>query len=55
MVGVGMHDVASIPRLIGGLSIVLPIHTPPPEAEFLNVIGTKVLRVFLIAIHCHPY
>jgi hypothetical protein len=26
-----------------------------PEAEFLNVIGTKVLRVFLHAIHSHLY
>jgi hypothetical protein len=25
------------------------------EAEFLNVIGTKVLRVFLLAIHSHLY
>ncbi len=27
---------------------------PDPEAEFLNVIGTKVLRVFLLAIHSPP-
>jgi hypothetical protein len=26
-----------------------------PEAEFLYVIGTKVLKVFLLAIHCHLY
>ncbi len=26
-----------------------------PEAEFLEVIGTKVLRVFLLAIHRHLY
>jgi hypothetical protein len=26
-----------------------------PEAEFLDIIGTKVLRVFLLAIHCHLY
>ncbi len=26
-----------------------------PEAEFLYVIGTKVLRVFLLAIHSHLY
>jgi hypothetical protein len=25
------------------------------EAEFLGVIGTKVLRVFLLAIHSHLY
>jgi hypothetical protein len=25
-----------------------------PEAEFLDVIGTKVLIVFLLAIHSHP-
>jgi hypothetical protein len=25
------------------------------EAEFLNVIGTKVLRVFLLAINSHLY
>ncbi len=24
-----------------------------PEAEFLDLIGTKVLRVFLLAIHSH--
>ncbi len=24
-----------------------------PEAEFLDVIGTKVLRVFLLAVHNH--
>ncbi len=23
------------------------------EAEFLDVIGTKVLRLFLVAVHCH--
>ncbi len=26
-----------------------------PEAEFLDVTGTKVLRVFLLAIHSHLY
>jgi hypothetical protein len=26
-----------------------------PEAEFLGVIGTKVLRVFLLAIYSHLY
>ncbi len=26
-----------------------------PEAEFLDVIGTKVLEVFLLAIHSHLY
>ncbi len=26
-----------------------------PEAEFLDVIGTKVLRVFLLAIHSQLY
>jgi hypothetical protein len=26
-----------------------------PEDEFLNVIGTKVIRVFLLAIHSHLY
>jgi hypothetical protein len=26
-----------------------------PEAAFLDVIGTKVLRVFLLAIHSHLY
>jgi hypothetical protein len=25
------------------------------EAEFLDVIGTKVLRVFLLAIHSHLF
>jgi hypothetical protein len=25
------------------------------EAEFSDVIGTKVLRVFLLVIHCHLY
>jgi hypothetical protein len=28
-----------------------PLHTP--EAEFLDVFGTKVVRVFLFAIHSH--
>ena len=28
---------------------------PGSEAEFLDVIGTKVLRVFLLAIHSHLY
>jgi hypothetical protein len=26
-----------------------------PEAEFLDVMGTKVLRVFLLAIRSHLY
>jgi hypothetical protein len=26
---------------------------PVPEAEFLDVIGTKVLRAFLLSIHSH--
>ncbi len=26
-----------------------------PEAEFLDVIGTKILRIFLLAIHSHLY
>jgi hypothetical protein len=26
-----------------------------PEAEFLDAIGTKVFRVFLLAIHSHLY
>jgi hypothetical protein len=30
---------------------LLALHS---EAEFLNVIGTKVLIVFLLAIHMHP-
>jgi hypothetical protein len=28
---------------------------PPPEAEFLDEIQTKVLRVFLFAIHSNLY
>jgi hypothetical protein len=28
-------------------------HAIIPEAEFLDVIGTKVLKVFLLAIHSH--
>jgi hypothetical protein len=28
---------------------------PVSEAEFLDVIGTKVLRVFLLAIHGYLY
>jgi hypothetical protein len=28
---------------------------PPPEAECWDVIGTKVLGVFLLAIHSHLY
>ena len=30
-------------------------YSPSPEAEFLDVIWTKVLRVFLLAIHSHLY
>ncbi len=26
-----------------------------PEAEFFDIIGTKVLRVFLLVIHSHLY
>ncbi len=26
-----------------------------PEAEFLDVIGTKILKSFLLAIHSHLY
>ena len=40
----------------------IPLMNPPylclqysTEAEFSDVIGTKVLRVFLIAIHSHLY
>jgi hypothetical protein len=29
--------------------------TPYTEAEFLDVIGTKVFRVFLLAFHSHLY
>jgi hypothetical protein len=28
---------------------------PRPEAEFLDEIQTKVLRVFILAIHSHLY
>ncbi len=31
------------------------IRTTFPKAEFLDIIGTKVLRVFLLAIHSHLY
>jgi hypothetical protein len=31
------------------------INKKRPEAEFLDVIGTKVFRVFLLAIHSHLY
>ncbi len=34
------------------------VRTPPsapPEAEFFDEIQKKVLRVFLIDIHSHPY
>jgi hypothetical protein len=33
--------------------VLVPV--PPPEAEFLDVIGTKVIRVFLLAIYSHLY
>jgi hypothetical protein len=31
------------------------MHTAKPEAEFLDEIQTKVLRVFLLDIHIHLY
>ncbi len=31
------------------------IRTIFPKAEFLDVVGTKVLKVFLLAIHSHLY
>ncbi len=39
---------------------IFPQFTPSelvsiPEAEFLDVIGTKVLRVFLLGIHSQLY
>jgi hypothetical protein len=40
-----MHIIATEYRIIA--------HTHHPEAEFLDVIGTKVLRVFLLDIHSH--
>jgi hypothetical protein len=30
-------------------------YPPPAEAKFLDEIRTKVLRVFLLAIHSHLY
>ncbi len=37
-------------NIFDGLSCLMK-----PEAEFLDVIGTKFLRFFLLAIHCHLY
>jgi hypothetical protein len=31
------------------------LHAEKPEAEFLDEIQTKVLRVFLLVIHSHFY
>ncbi len=36
-------------------SLQVGICSVNPEAEFLDVIGTKVLRVFLLAIHSQLY
>ena len=33
----------------------MPLICTNPEAEFLDIIGTKVLRVFLLAINSHLY
>jgi hypothetical protein len=32
-----------------------PLVRPGTETVFLDVIGTKILRVFLLAIHSHLY
>jgi hypothetical protein len=40
-----MHIIATEYRIIA--------HTHHPEAEFLDVIGTKVLGVFFLDIHSH--
>jgi hypothetical protein len=34
---------------------LVPYFTTASEAEFLDVIGIKVFRVFLLAIHSHLY
>ncbi len=41
--------------LTSGPKYVAKLSQDSPEAEFLGVIGTKVLRVFLLAIHSHLY
>jgi hypothetical protein len=39
----------------GGANLKLFLFFSITEAEFLDVIGKKVLRVFLLAIHIHLY
>ncbi len=45
------------PGKTAGKDVTFPAYLipAPPEAKFLYVIGTKVLRVFLLAIHSHLY
>ncbi len=42
-------------RIIRTQSKCQKVYTIKPEAEFLDIIGTKVLRVFLLAIYSHLY
>jgi hypothetical protein len=41
--------------LVNKLLAVITINNRFSEAEFLDVIGTKVLRAFLLDIHSHLY
>jgi hypothetical protein len=51
-----MLRVYTLLNIQGDLKVVPHFLTPgKSEAEFLDVIGTKVLRVFLLAIHSHLY
>ena len=60
-----MHQKQTLAKISGPEIIFAERHTPEPpppstphlssEAEFLDVIGTKVLRVFPLAIHSHLY
>ncbi len=45
----------SIRHFLTILCLSSPCMADCPEAEFLDVIGTKVLRDFLLAIHSHLY
>ncbi len=41
--------------VVGWFWLIFRTRLRYPEAEFLDVIGTKILRVFLLAIHTHSH
>jgi hypothetical protein len=62
--GLRLEDWPNTAALLAGCDFVrdgwsmppaLTDHTACPAAKFLDAIGTKVIRVFLLAVHCHLY